>query len=895
MNTTSKTPIDRNQILKRHSFLPMVLAALDLEEFQFARQACLGWLANFPGDLQISYLYAGALAALGEADLAITHLEKVCRLDPEYVEPLLLLRELTNGETETENEYQSVLIYLQNLSVPAKPLSPWLRDLVKARQALKQGNLNSAEGLVLKALAKNPITPLPAILHLQIVWRMDIPTLFSTISSIYLKKWPECNQIRILSAQAMLQNGDDTTAIENLHWSAAHDTTGKVVSQLLGADHRFKPLWPESLQIFMELPVPASVASKLGWNRLSNGHIPANNKGKGDHSQAAPPQTSSVHPSTLHNGSSVEINQQDQPTSQPVEPSRFQPKKRSPDSDETVKALDEIQAAFDRIAKRIKQPNLGTVDARYPVYVILASKVALTKKYGKNTAQVIDQILQELATNIGNLPNWNSMVFYPDDPVCMAALDLSPNYANDAWKNKLSLTDLDKALAARGEMISALLIIGGNDIIPFHQLPNPTDDTDPYILSDNPYATTDENYFVPQWPVGRIPDEDGNDAGFLLEQIRFLSNEYAYKLKSKAILSGSLVAAILSSIASFFRQIITRRNTDDNIGYVAEVWQMPSSEVFEVIGNSRRLILSPPNDFSTLIFKKHVNNKCAYFNLHGLQESPEWFGQRDLTQQSNDLEYPIALVPSQFSPETPAPEIVFSEACFGAWIQEKQADQSLALKFLATGTRCMVGSTGIAYGSVKKPLIAADLLAQEFWKQLLAGQAAGYALMRAKLNLAREMTSRQGYLDGEDQKTILSFVLFGDPLAIKDNLKQMAKPLMRPKLQPNLKTVSDSHEELVVDQDAIPPDIMLQVKKTVSMYLPGLESAKLIMNPQLANYSLPYPSGKGHKSRKYKVSDSQRYVIMLNNSIEQKAVHHPHFARMTFDYKGHMIKLSTSR
>jgi len=52
-------------------------------------------------------------------------------------------------------------------------------------------------------------------------------------------------------------------------------------------------------------------------------------------------------------------------------------------------------------------------------------------------------------------------------------------------------------------------------------LPNPTDDSDINVPSDNPYATIDENYFIQQWPVGRLPDERGNDAGYLLEQLTF--------------------------------------------------------------------------------------------------------------------------------------------------------------------------------------------------------------------------------------------------------------------------------------------------------------------------------------------------------------------------------------
>ena len=86
---------------------------------------------------------------------------------------------------------------------------------------------------------------------------------------------------------------------------------------------------------------------------------------------------------------------------------------------------------------------------------------------------------------------------------------------------------------------------------------------------------------------------------------------------------------------------------------------------------------------------------------------------------------------------------------------------SLALKFLSLGTLGVVASTCISYGSITTPLIAADLLGQLFWREIKFGRTAGEALMQAKVDLVREMNRRQGYLDGEDQKTLISFILYG--------------------------------------------------------------------------------------------------------------------------------------
>ena len=48
-------------------------------------------------------------------------------------------------------------------------------------------------------------------------------------------------------------------------------------------------------------------------------------------------------------------------------------------------------------------------------------------------------------------------------------MGIKPVIGNDPWQIKLALADLDQALAKRGEMIGALLIVGGPEIVPFLQ------------------------------------------------------------------------------------------------------------------------------------------------------------------------------------------------------------------------------------------------------------------------------------------------------------------------------------------------------------------------------------------------------------------------------------------
>jgi len=913
---------DEVLVIRRGKFLTLLQTALSNREFQFARQASLIWLASYPGDLLINFIYASVLAELGDTEMAVTNLGKLLNYDPEFVEAANLLDHLTG---KSNKDYHASQLYLQRSASGAKSPTAWLDGLTAARNAWESGDLSGAEKAILESLAHNPRSPLPAAFHMQIIHQTGNMTLLETLAGIYGSRWPDCVQIKVLSAVADIQQGNDSAGVEKMHWCAAHDVSGQVINRLLGPNHNFKPLWPEDLKVYLDLPVPASVAAELGWNVLSNADFVASDSaGK----QAEPltaeeiidnDPTLALHlPDYLVDqlDGDEDLDYSEIPTSSfflqdiatpplPAGHTNEVPAvnasavdKSAPiskESEAAVTAITEIQAEFEKVARKINKTDLINADGRFPCYVILTSRGNLEKKYGANTADVVVESMRKLCLNIVDLPGWNSLVFVPDDATSVLEQGLSPIQASDAWKIKLSLTDLDAKLSSRGEMIGALLIIGGNDIVPFHMLPNPTDDSDLNVPSDNPYATLDENYFIQQWPVGRIPDEAGSDAGYLLEQLRFLTKEYELKVKSKKSAAPNALASLLRNLAERFQTFNTRIHKTNNLGCTAEVWQAASSEVFTVIDQADRLMYSPPTNNTNLLTGQVPDPKFAYFNLHGLKDAAEWYGQRDLTKATTAPEYPVAVEPANFTTNTSSPDIVMSEACYGANILDKKADEAISLNFLACGTRAFIGSTCIAYGSVSKNLVAADLLAYHFWTHVKAEVAVGYALMRAKLALAKKMTQDQGYLDGEDQKTILSFVLYGDPLASSANIKTVSKPAIRPTTTPELKTISDSREELIVAASEMPDEILAKVKKVISSYLPGLDDATVSLNPQLTNFTLDPTMVQAHRQKFDYVNESQRYVVTLKKSYEFRQHNHNHFARMTFNQKGEMLKLSTSR
>jgi hypothetical protein len=288
----------------------------------------------------------------------------------------------------------------------------------------------------------------------------------------------------------------------------------------------------------------------------------------------------------------------------------------------------------------------------------------------------------------------------------------------------------------------------------------------------------------------------------------------------------------------------------------------------------------------------------GYFNLHGLPDSEEWYGQRDPATPGEGPDFPIALHPEDIAglKGLGIPHVVFSEACYGAHIQGKTTDQSIALRFLESGSLAVVGSTATSYGSITTPLIAADLLGKVFWTYLNDGQPAGEALRRAKIALAREMHRRQGYLDGEDQKTLISFILYGDPLTYTQENGRGPKGLLRPLAVPTgVATVCDKQEGTDQAQPGIPAEVMVQVKHIVAQYLPGMKDAQMLYTQERTGCTGHHcPSSQlGAKSSPQILP--KRHVVTLSKSVQQTDTIHKQFARVTLDENGKIVKLAVSR
>jgi hypothetical protein len=380
-------------------------------------------------------------------------------------------------------------------------------------------------------------------------------------------------------------------------------------------------------------------------------------------------------------------------------------------------------------------------------------------------------------------------------------------------------------------------------------------------------------------------------------------------------------------------------------GYTAAIWKHAASLVFRPIGKPAWLSVSPPfgidgsapgacqgDETNSAGQIPALRGRLGYFNLHGLVDAPEWYGQRDALDYSADPDYPVALRPKDIlingkDTRNEIPQVVFSEACYGLHIQDREPQEAICLSFLQVGSLAVVGSTCMAYGSIGAPLVAADLLGHTFWRYLHEGYAAGEALRQAKIHLASVMSQRQGYLDGEDQKTLISFILYGDPLAqpvapkqTQKNLRYQARPL------DEVRTVCERSDAPDL-ATPLPVEVVASVRRVVARHLPGMSDARLtLVHPRstcpgeghncptcqldhktqsveshagAAKNPRPAPRGRrrglrlGNKSKS--VADDACSLVTLSKQVASSNGVHPRVARLTLDEHGKLVKLVVSR
>jgi hypothetical protein len=823
--------------MHRSHLLQLIDASLAAQQPDYAIEVLRRYLTDWPGDLGAQWLLARAFALKGQPKAALKVLEGVTVRDPEDHRAQRLYGELLR---RTQSPLAAEAFAAAHVgdglgAPPGLALPDWAEPARAAHLAEHVGDAANAQRDSAPLLALDTASPLPSLVHLNSLWHSGQLDLAHPLAEGFSRRWPSVIAFTLCLAECLSATGQHGRALELLHNAAAQDLAGQVVIRHWGEAHPYRALWDHALSFSLPGPLPADLIRALGLNRL-HGAVAASLK----NSAAAPA------PAT------------DQPASE---------------------ELAEIQAQLDALSARL---TAKSAPPQVEHYVLLSSRVRLTRLYGAGGFALVDSASRALAEAQTQM---RAHVVYVDEAEALQPFKLEPVNAGNAWEVKLLVGKLSEHFRARGETLGALLIIGGADVIPFHHLPNPTEDPDADIPSDNPYAAADDNYFVPEWPVGRMPSSAGGDPALL---VRALKNAAKHHLAQARKTMQARRSWLMRAWTLLQGMLGLRRSENgkaaSSFGYSANVWRDASALVYDAIGDARDLLTCPPLDTTQLPSAGLAPSQLSYFNLHGIEDGPEWYGQRSPNDPVSVPEYPVALRPQDVTNSGRAPLIVFSEACYGANILNKSAENALCLRFLDSGARALVGSTKIAYGSVSEPLIAADLLGQCFWQNVNAGLPVGEALRLAKLQMAQEMSQRQGFLDGEDQKTLISFVLYGDPLASAPNRSgSAAKEAKRRALKFTTQAARVPTVESVAIDTALTPETVAQIKTLVAQYLPAMKDADL-----RAARTRSLPANAKHAA-------ARATVITLAKTIQVNARAHPHFARVTFNDQGAVIKLAVSR
>lgn len=499
------------------------------------------------------------------------------------------------------------------------------------------------------------------------------------------------------------------------------------------------------------------------------------------------------------------------------------------------RAADPEVKNFIAVAERVRQrlidssaapkPLLPYADGRTFTQVVLSSRAALQRRFGADGFSAVDQRLQQYAMALQRR-GVMAHICYCDDEASLRldeGIAAAPASAEAGALRDL-LRTLSGALAERGRTLGAALLVGGDEIVPFHRLPNPLPDDDIVVLSDNPYATDDPAYVAPQRMVARLPDGNTNDPSLLFTQLDRLT---AYHYGSRPQSSRS-------------RRVFSRRRTHDapeldiwSAGYCAEIWKDASRAVLDALTADAPLTSSPPHLAENLDLRALHDRRLLYFNLHGAAGLPNFYGQPDAVWPGAATRLPVALRPDQIDADIADGALILSEACYGAELAGRTVDTSIPLRALAHGALAFVGATVNAYGTMTDPLIGADLLFQHMLKHLARGEPVGRALHQARLEFAQEMYRRQGFLDDVDIKTLIEFVLFGDPWGALYDADIEPKPWNADRTIVALERMPKPRARVVLDESEAPRDALQRARAVLRRVLPHGAALPLRITAQL--------------------------------------------------------------
>jgi hypothetical protein len=357
--------------------------------------------------------------------------------------------------------------------------------------------------------------------------------------------------------------------------------------------------------------------------------------------------------------------------------------------------------------------HLGALRAKYGAAGLAAIRAALTRMAEADRAREISSRLVAIdrASTMKGLGG-PTVPDPTDAPVVKAAVD------------------------AAAEALTAhyVMLLGAPDVVPQQRLRNPTNDEDPDVPSDLPYAcrapgTDDPGDFVgPVRAVGRLPDLAGaTDPSLLVGLI-------------------DRAAAWTSRAPGAYQPVF---------GLSTDSWKVSTRLSVGQLGTDGATVRLSPTE-GPRFPAAALRSRSHFVNCHGGDTDPRWFGER-----AGVTPLPVALEPVSVKGKVSAGTVVAVECCYGAQHYRPElagGQMSLSATYLHEGAAGVVGASTLAYGPAAS-MGSADLVTRYFLAEVHDGASLGRALLEARQRFVRE----HGELDPVDLKTLVQFDLLGDP------------------------------------------------------------------------------------------------------------------------------------
>lgn len=335
-----------------------------------------------------------------------------------------------------------------------------------------------------------------------------------------------------------------------------------------------------------------------------------------------------------------------------------------------------------------------------------------------------------------------------------------------------------------------LFIIGGNDIVPMpvirHYLANDGQSTETTIDTDVPYIYPFGGLDTQRYLAsGEIYD---SEVGYVVGRLPLSTDARLDYLSDYLLRAGALpyikVRHAYSQCDPHWRRV-THSNVAElrNRNMLCTRAGNATPEMFYL-----GVYLSPEVDTDSVSSYLTPETQLAFFNLHGsaAPESPGFMGQ-SVTDSSD---WRMAVMPADIQ-RLNHPNVIVTEACYGARFEGFDTRHSMVLAAFAAQTLIYLGSSRIAYGAVDSMYESdedvkgtqADVLTSEFVRALLQGYTAGDALCKARYALLDNFE-----LGAYEATTLAEFNLYGDPtmqvaIAASGRAARASDPMPQPKRQ----------------------------------------------------------------------------------------------------------------